>query len=220
MTDFTVRNYGTDAYGRTFLMTIYMHDWLQRYEAELGWSPRVTQGAFMARVGGGAKASQGAHDAGGCLDLETDGLTTAQIDRMVRVARTLGSGAYRRDPSPQHGSMPAHMHLTLGSDRPLSPMAQTLWASYLAGGDGLAAGSGRPADAPDYEWRPSPLITIPPPEEDNMTPAQFIALLKDPTVRQELRDITWGTPIDSSTAASGKRKASGMLTSIEREAAK
>jgi hypothetical protein len=169
MTDYTVHRYGRDAYGRDVLMTAYLHDWFERYVDELGWRPTVTQGAFMSRLGGGAVASEGAHDLGGCLDLETQGRSTAQIDHMVNTARRLGAGAYRRDRSARHGNMPPHMHLTLGTDRPLSPMAQTLWSSYLGGGDGLAAGANRPANAPDYEWRPNPLVTVPPPmQEDDL----------------------------------------------------
>jgi hypothetical protein len=166
MSDFTVHRYGTDAYGRAVLMTVYMHDWFERYVAELGWRPQIAQGAFMARLGGGARASEGAHDEAGCLDLLTEGRTTSQIDHMVNTARRLGAGAYRRDRTTRHGNMPPHMHLTLGTDRPLSPMAQILWGSYLSGGDGLAAAAGRPGNAPDYEWRPNPLVTVPPEEDD------------------------------------------------------
>jgi hypothetical protein len=163
MSDFSVHRYGSDAYGRPVYMTAYMHEWFEEYVDDLGWRPRIAQGAFMARVvGGGAEQSSGAHDAGGCLDLITDGCSVSEIDHMVNTARRRGAGAYRRDRTVRHGSMPPHMHLTLGTDRPLSPMAQTLWSSYLAGGDGLAAADGRPANAPDYEWRPNPLVTTPP----------------------------------------------------------
>jgi hypothetical protein len=167
MTDFTVHRYGSDAYGRPVLMTAYMHAWFERYVVVLGWRPQIAQGAFMARLGGGAKDSEGAHDEAGCLDLLTEGHSTSQIDHMVNSARRLGAGAYRRDRTIRHGNMPPHMHLTLGTDRPLSPMAQTLWSSYLAGGDGLAAATGRPANAPDYEWRPNPLVTVPPKEQED-----------------------------------------------------
>lgn len=164
MTDFTVHRYGSDAYGRPVLMTVYMHDWFERYVDELGWRPRIAQGAFMSRLGGGAKASEGAHDQAGCLDLITDGCTTTEIDHMVATSRRLAGGAYRRDRTWRHGSMPPHVHITLGTDQPLSPMAQTLWDSYLAGGDGLAI---QPPQ-PDYEVRPNPLVTTPPPLEDDM----------------------------------------------------
>lgn len=162
MPDFTVHRYGDDRYGRAVLMTVYMHEWFEAYVADLGWRPALEQGAFMSQLGGGAKASQGAHDLGGCLDLQTEGRTTSQIDHMVNTARRRGAGAYRRDRTTRHGNMPPHMHLTLGTDRPLSPMAQALWSSYLGGGDGLAGTTGRPANAPDYEWRPNPLVTVPP----------------------------------------------------------
>lgn len=163
MSDFSVHQFGTDAFGRPVLMTVFMHDWFEMYVAELGWRPQIEQGAFMSRLGGGADASDGAHDLGKCLDLETAGRTTAEIDRMVRTARILGAGAYRRDGTRLHGSMAPHMHLTLGADQPGSSMADILWSSYVGGGDGL----GIQPPQPDYEWRPDPLVLTPP--EDIVT---------------------------------------------------
>jgi hypothetical protein len=167
VTELDVIQYGLDVYGRPVWMTVLMRDWFEGYCDELGWVPRILQGCFMERLGGGAAASQGAHDKAKCLDLETDGRTVVEIDRMVRVARTRGAGAYRRDQSYRHGSMRPHMHLTLGVDEPGSPMAETLWASYVAGGDGL----GIQPPQPDYEWRPDPLVLTPP--EDDMKEEDF-----------------------------------------------
>jgi hypothetical protein len=45
-------------------------------------------------------------------------------------------------------------------------MAEILWDSYVARGDGL----GIQPPQPDYEWRPDPLVLVPP--EDDMTPEQ------------------------------------------------
>lgn len=162
MPDFTVAQYGTDAFGRPVFMTAFMHDWHEGYVADLGWRPRILQGCYMERLGGGAAASEGAHDKAKCLDLETEGRSTAEIDRMVMVARKRGAGAYRRDLAPLHGGMRPHMHLTLGADAPGSPMAEILWISYVSGGDGL----GIQPPQPDYEWRPDPLVLTPP--EDDM----------------------------------------------------
>jgi hypothetical protein len=159
VSDFTVHQYGTDTSGRPVFMTVFMHLWFEAYVDELGWRPEVEQGAFMERLGGGAVASSGAHNKAKCLDLRTVGRTTAEIDRMVRIARKRGAGACRRDMSWRHGSMPQHMHLTLGADQPGSDMADMLWSSYVGGGDGLAL---QPPQ-PDYEWRPDPLILTPPP---------------------------------------------------------
>jgi hypothetical protein len=167
VSELDVIQYGLDVYGRPVWMTVLMRDWFEGYCDELGWVPRILQGCFMERLGGGAAASQGAHDKAKCLDLETDGRTVVEIDRMVRVARTRGAGAYRRDQSYRHGSMQPHMHLTLGVDEPGSPMAETLWASYVAGGDGL----GIQPPQPDYEWRPDPLVLTPP--EDDMKEEDF-----------------------------------------------
>lgn len=165
MADFTVSQHGVDPFGRPVLMTAFLHEWWEAYVDALGFRPRILQGCFMSRVpGGGAAASSGAHDEAGCIDVETEGLTAAEIDRMVWLARTFGGAAYRRDMTAQHGGMPQHMHITVGADRPLSDMAQALWSSYVSGGDGLAGADGRPSGAPDYERRPNPLVLIPPEE--------------------------------------------------------
>jgi hypothetical protein len=159
MPDFTVRRYGTDSSGRTIYMTVYMHGWWEHVVDLLGFRPVIVQGAFMVRDGGGAEASSGAHDEAGSIDVRTRDLSAAQIEKLVRVCREQGAAAWHRDA--QHGGMDPHCHITLGTDRPLSPMAQTLWGSYVSGGDGLAG----PYD--DYEWRPSPLV-LTPPEDDDM----------------------------------------------------
>lgn len=164
MTDFTVSQYGTDPFGRPILMTAFMHEWWEAYVDALGFRPRILQGCFMARLGGGAAASSGAHDEGGCIDVETEGRSVAEIDRMVWLARINGGAAYRRDLSAKHGGMGAHMHITVGADQPGSDMAEILWSSYISGGDGLAGDTGRPSGAPDYERRPDPLVLIPPEE--------------------------------------------------------
>jgi hypothetical protein len=169
--DFTVHAYGTDSSGRTIYMTAFMHDWYEARCAAVGFRPTIVQGGFMTRNGGGAADSSGAHDQGGCIDVRTRDLTEAQIDAWVRETRDHGGATYRRDLTPKHGGMDPHAHTTLGADRPLSAMAHLLWASYVAGGDGLAAGPGRPSGAPDYEYRPNPLVLTPPPEDD-MTPDQ------------------------------------------------
>lgn len=168
--DFTVHQYGTDVYDRPLYMTAFMHDWWVGYCDELGWEPPILQGCFMERVtGGGAAASDGAHDRAKCVDAETEGRTTAEIDRMVMVARKRGGGAYRRDRTPQHGGMTPHMHITVGADQPGSPMADILWESYVGDGDGLAI---QPPQ-PDYEWRPNPLVLTPPPEDDMPAPKDW-----------------------------------------------
>lgn len=112
----------------------------------------------MSRIpGGGARASAGYHDKGGCLDLRTWDHTPEQAANLVRVLREWGAGAWRRDE--RHGMDP-HLHLVAGWDADLATGAATQWRQYLAGRDGLTS------NGPDYEWRPTPLVTTPP--EDDM----------------------------------------------------
>ena len=169
MPDFTVAPRGVDTSGRAILMSQFMADWWQACVDRLDWEPVIVQGAWMSRIpGGGASASAGYHDMGGCLDIRTHDLTTAKIDQLVRVLRRHGAAAWRRDQ--QHGGMDPHLHLVLGTDADLASGAKAQWADYKAGGNGLTGDSA----GPDYEWRPSPLVTTPP-EEMFMPTAEEIA---------------------------------------------
>ena len=154
-----VVRYGVDTSGRPILMSPQMRAWWERVVDDLGYEPVIVQGAWMSRIpGGGARASAGYHDQGGCLDLRTWDHTPAQAANLVRVLREWGAGAWRRDE--RHGMDP-HLHLVAGWDADLAAGAATQWRQYLAGRDGLTN------NGPDYEWRPTPLVLTPP--EDDMT---------------------------------------------------
>lgn len=155
MTNFDVRLRGTDSSGRGIWATDYMWSWWLRVCSTLGFAPTITQGAFMARAGGGAAASAGVHDLGGCFDLRVRDLTDAQVDRVIRTCRQLGAAAWLRNMD--HGGFKdPHIHLVLGADQPLSPGAKMQFVAYMNGRDGLA-GNGK-----DYHWRPDPLVIEPP----------------------------------------------------------
>lgn len=149
--------YGTDSSGRPIYMTRYMRAWWRRVCKELGFTPVIVQGAWMTKAGGGAAASAGYHDGGGCLDLRVWNLTAAQVVEMNRVIRSLGGAGWLRDE--RHGMDP-HYHLVLGSDFGLSAGAKAQWNQYLAGGNGLAN------RLRDYMWRPNPLVLVPPARPD------------------------------------------------------
>lgn len=203
--DFTVHRYGTDAYGRPVLMTAFLRDWWEGVVDQLGFRPQILQGAFMSRLGGGAAASSGAHDLGGCLDVQTEGFTTAQVDRLVWTCRTNGAAAWRRDETPRHGSMPPHCHVTLGADRPLSDMAQISWNSYVSGGDGIAG------PYPDYERRPVPLILTPPKDWFAMaTKADLKAAIREVLAEDGLVDA----PADDAKFSGGSTSVVGAIKRI------
>jgi hypothetical protein len=153
---------GTDTSGRPILMTPVMRDWWTDVLTRLDFTPVIVQGAWMKYAGGGATASAGYHDEGGCLDLRVWDLTEKQRSELIRTLREMGAAAWIRDAA--HGGMDPHCHLVLGVDQPKNDGAAWQWQQYLDGRDGLSAG-GR-----DYHWRPNPLVTTPP--EDDMTPDQ------------------------------------------------
>jgi hypothetical protein len=154
MPDFTIVRFGTDTSGRGLFATRYMLDWWRRVCDTLGFEPVVTQGAFMLRNGGGASASAGYHDQGGCFDLRVWDRTPDEVGQVIRTCRRLGAAAWVRDA--QRGGMDPHIHLVLGSDRPLASGAAWQWSEYVEGNDGLA---GRGSD---YHFRPNPLVLTPP----------------------------------------------------------
>jgi hypothetical protein len=188
--DFTVHQYGTDTSGRPIYMTAYMHQWWEGIVGELGFDPTIVQGAWMARVaGGGAAASAGYHDGGGCIDLRVWDRTQTQIASMVHAIRWGGAGCWVRDRT--HGGMDPHLHIVLGTDGGLSSGAAWQWLNYLHGGDGLSSG-GR-----DYHPRPSPLVTEPPEalmNGDAMKPEDFDQIRQ--IVREEV-DAVLDTPMNS-----------------------
>lgn len=154
MTDFTVSQYGTDTSGRPVWMSAYMHDWWEGIVRELGFRPTIVQGAWMVKNGGGADASAGYHDKGGCLDLRVWDLSPTQVEAVIHATRWGGAGSWLRDAA--HGGFDPHIHLVLGSDKDLAPGAAWQWMAYINGGDGLTGG-GR-----DYHPRPKPLVLEPP----------------------------------------------------------
>ena len=156
---FTVRLRGKDSSGRSILMTDYAWAVWQDVLEDPTVKPfahlvTIVQGAFMARLGGGATASAGYHDLGGCWDIRTWNLTVAQQLALIWALRRRGIAAWRRNA--QWGGMDPHIHVVMGSDKPLASGAAVQWRQYLANQSGLSSG-GR-----DYERRPSPLVTTPP----------------------------------------------------------
>lgn len=155
MAETTVVRVGTDPNGRPIFMTRKMRRWWRRVAIRLGFTPTIVQGAWMAKAGGGAAASAGFHDGGGCLDLRVWNLTDAQVEQTIRVLRDMGAAAWLRNK--EHGGMDPHIHFVFGSDDGLSAGAKAQWFDYIDGFDGLAS------RGPDYHRRPDPLVTTPPP---------------------------------------------------------
>lgn len=148
---YDVRQYGTDTSGRKILMNARMALALEVVCRQLDFTPTIVQGAYMARLGGGAADSAGYHDAGGCLDFRTWDMPVGGIDKFVHAMRAVGWAAWRRDAA--HGGFDPHVHAVLMGDRDAAYGAIDQMHQYEAGLDGL---SSRGAD---YEWRPKPLVT-------------------------------------------------------------
>lgn len=193
MHDFTVERRGTDTSGRPIYATQFMWDWWLSVVDRLGFTPTVVQGAFMSRVpGGGADASAGYHDLGGCFDLRVWDLTEDQQGKVVRELRRSAAAAWLRDE--QHGGMDPHIHFVFGSDSPLASGASYQWLAYIAGGDGMGGD--------DYHWRPDPLVTTPPPTKDWFDMASEADLRR--IVREEIAAAAKTIKVENPT--DGERK--------------
>lgn len=155
-----VRSRGTDSSGRP----IYASDKLWKVWQQILADPRlapfrtlivITQGSWMSLAGGGASASAGVHDKGGCFDIRTRTLTLPQIVVLIRVIREHAGAAWLRNL--EHGGFKdPHIHVVFGFDDDLAPAASRQWTAYLQGRDGLK-GNGA-----DYHPRPTPLVVKPP----------------------------------------------------------
>lgn len=207
MSDSDVFRYGTDSSQRPVLMTRYMASWWEAICGELGFEPTIVQGAWMARVGGGAAGSAGYHDGGGCLDLRVWDRTDTQVTAMIHALRWGGAGAWLRDQA--HGGFDPHIHLVLGSDHGLAPGAAWQWINYINNGDGLSGG-GR-----DYHPRPRPIVTMPPDSlmEDQMKAEDWDKFRE--IVRAEIADAAKTIQVTNPTATLGsKKKATWSLDTL------
>jgi hypothetical protein len=162
MPDFTVARRGTDSSGRPILATTYFWRVWQAVLADERVRPFahlvvVVQGAFMARLGGGASASAGYHDLGGCWDVRTWNLTAEQERILWAVAWEYAICFWKRDYA--HGGMDEHGHAIAGWDRPLAGGAAYQWTQARGGRDGLAS------NGPDYMQRPNKPLPAAPPAE-------------------------------------------------------
>ena len=154
--DPTVAQRGTDTSGRPILASDLMWAWWEARCYDLGFVPTITQGSWMSKVpGGGAAASAGYHDYGGCFDLRVWDRTDAEVDAMIANFRANGAAAWLRN-IVHGGFTDAHIHLVLRADNALSSGAAWQWIEYLNDLDGLAS------RGPDYHPRPSPLVRVPP----------------------------------------------------------
>jgi hypothetical protein len=169
-----VHLHGTDSAGRNLWMSDYLADWWEGVVRELGFRPAIVQGAHMLLNGGGADASAGFHDKGGCLDLRTWDLSATQVTAVIHATRRGGAGSWVRDH--RHGMDP-HIHLVLGTDHDLSTGAAWQWLNYLHGGNGLSSGGD------DYHPRPDPMRLTPPDHYlkglYDMTPEEVRAIVRD-----------------------------------------
>lgn len=175
MSDHAVSRRGTDSSGRGIYASDYMWTWWLTVLDSLPFGDKVviTQGAWMALNGGGASASAGYHDGGGCFDLRVWNLTQTETFALIRAIRRHGAAAWLRDQ--RHGGFTdPHIHLVLGTDHDLDDGAAYQWRDYIAGGDGMGGS--------DYHPRPVPLVTTPP------QPKEWIDMATEDEVRRIVRE--------------------------------
>lgn len=156
---YEILDLGIASNGKKLLMNARMKAAFDTVSAELGFTPTIVQGAYMAQVpGGGADESAGYHDRGGCLDVRTWDLAPtfgSSVDEVVRVARSVGWAAWLRNE--QHGGFDEeHMHWVLLGDLDCGDDPKFQMRDYRAGGNGLSGLT----HAPDFHPRPDPIPTF------------------------------------------------------------
>lgn len=97
----------------------------------VGFRIRPTQGSYSGSVG----ASAGTHNGGGAIDISVRGLTTRQINRLVKRMRRVGWAAWYRPTLP--GVWSSHVHAIALGTRDLPPLARAQVLDYKKGRNGL-----------------------------------------------------------------------------------
>jgi len=107
-------------------------DMLAAADAMLSWSLLLDQGSYTTED----PTSAGTHDGGGVVDVNVTNLTTTQRWETVRALRTVGFGAWLRNPS--QAAWPYHIHAAAVSDPDLAVVAANQIHDYYFGLNGLA----------------------------------------------------------------------------------
>lgn len=216
MADWSVSRRGTDSSGRGIYASDYMWAWWQQVLADplvakFADAVVITQSAWMTLNGGGASASAGYHDGGGCFDLRVWNLTETQVHVLIRAIRRNGAAAWLRNLA--HGGFTdPHIHLVLGTDYDIDDGAAFQWRDYIAGGDGMGGS--------DYHPRPRPLVTTPPEVDMPLTDAELDkirAIVRD-EIAQAGETILIANPLDNGKKP--KWKLSAILGRTFKEASK
>lgn len=197
MPSFEVRQRGVDTSGRPILATDYFWRVWNAVLARPKVQPFaskivVVQGAFMARLGGGATASAGYHDLAGCWDVRTWNLTAEEQRILWWEAALLAIIFWPRDAA--RGGMDPHGHAVAGWDRPLATGAAYQWQQAKNGRDGLA-GNGA-----DYVRPRPPWVDTPPPallQEDYMASTEAEKKLDEILAGQQRLAESLGTLSDA-----------------------
>ena len=185
---------GTDSSGRTIRSTAECWAAWDAACTELGFTPTIVQGGFMGS--GGADASAGTH-AGDAFDIRLWDRTATERAQMIRVFRGHAFAYWERYESQ---GFDLHAHMVPGPWASPAPQALDQWNDYLNGRNGLAS------NGADYHPRPTPLVTTPPKEEDDMpfTENQLRQIIRE-EVDAALDEQLDTTVIDNPTGT-GKRK--------------
>ncbi len=105
---------------------------LQRAATIYGGSFTLIQGSYNV----GVAASAGTHDGGGVVDINVNGMSTANRLRAVQALRKAGFAAWLRTPDE---GFDYHIHANAIGDREMKSVARNQVASYFSGRNGLVS---------------------------------------------------------------------------------
>jgi hypothetical protein len=175
---------GKDSSGRDLVINRRTKAMLDIVEERINRKLVIVQGSYM--TGTSAKKSATTHNGGGVVDIRTRDQTASQVKEAVLELRKIGFAAWHRTKAQGFDD---HIHAVAIGDPELDPSAVRQVKAYQNGKNGLK--SGGKDDGPRVRFEVFPVFsTEPVAEEDDMTPEEAKAALREVLAERRIR-LDW-----------------------------